>query len=221
MARGGRRRNAGRPKTGRCRDAPHRVRPDLSARHPVHVVLRVKERIGRLRTGEMYRVIRRVMERYLGRADFRIVHLSIQHNHLHFLVEAVNRDALRAGMQSLAINCARALNDATNQCGKVFEYRYHATVITTPRQARNSLAYVLNNWRRHREDVVDARIRAWPVDPYSSGVTFTGWSKRPVFELPASYVPLPVSPPRTALLRGGYEEFGRIDPFERPGPLWR
>ena len=56
------------------------------------------------------RCLRRVLERYLGRAAFRVIHVSIQKNHLHLLVEAADRRALTAGMQSFAINAARALD---------------------------------------------------------------------------------------------------------------
>ncbi len=62
--------------------------------------------------------------------------------------------------QSLAITAARAINRAAGRRGKVFAFRYHATRITTPRQMRNTLAYVLNNWRRHGEDQRSARARA-------------------------------------------------------------
>ena len=106
----------------------------------------------RLREGHTYRQIRRVLVRYLGRDDFRIVHVSIQHNHLHLLVEAADQEALSRAMQSFAINAARAINRSMGSHGKVFAYRYHATQIRTPYHARHALAYVLNNWRRHRED---------------------------------------------------------------------
>src|SRR4051812_35552749 len=106
--RGGKREGAGRKKTGKCRDAPHRRRPELSQRHPVHVVLRTWRTW--LRTGEMYRAIRRVLVHFYGREDFRVVHLSIQKNHLHFLIEAASRQALSRGMQSLASRCAHAIN---------------------------------------------------------------------------------------------------------------
>ncbi|MGE0548974.1 MAG: hypothetical protein AB7O24_13125 [Kofleriaceae bacterium] len=122
-------------------------------------------------------------------------------------------------MQSLAINCARALKLDTRHAGKVFEGRYHATQIQTPRQARNALAYVLNNWRRHREDLASAQTMKASVDPYSSGISFTGWSGRPRFSIPDGYVPLPVSPPTTALLCSEWEWHGRIGLFECPGPL--
>src|SRR5262245_13069835 len=61
---GGKREGAGRKKSTRWRhDPPHRVRPELSHRHPVHVVLRTTEGVGRLREGVMYRAIRKVLGR--------------------------------------------------------------------------------------------------------------------------------------------------------------
>jgi REP element-mobilizing transposase RayT len=209
---GGRRAGAGRKKTSRRRGGPHRARPELSPRHPVHVTLRARKLFPEMRRRDYYAIIRKTLEHYLGRTDFRVVHGSIQNTHFHFLVEASSKRALTLGMQSLTIRLSFAL---TGGHGKVFEERYHAVQIRTARQARNTLAYVLNNWRRHRVWVGDA-----PVDPYSSGVTFTGWSERPQFSIPNGYLPLPMSPPQTSLLRSEWRQFGLIDPFERPGPWW-
>jgi REP element-mobilizing transposase RayT len=216
---GGARAGAGRKPTGAKHDAPHRKRPALSSKHPVHVVLRARRDVPRLRTGRAYAAIRRVLVRCLGKADFRVVHLSIQKNHLHFLVEANDRRALTNGMQSLAINAARALNRELGREGKVFAFRYHATQITTTWQTRNALTYVLNNWRKHREDLENRRTMAARIDPYSSGISFTGWSIDERFAVPPGYDPLPVSPPTTWLLSTGWRRHGRIDLFATPGPL--
>ncbi len=217
---GGKRVGAGRKAHGRKHDAPHRQRPELSSEHPVHVVMRVPRRYLRLRTGETYGSVRRVLPRYLGREDFRVVHVSIQHNHLHFIVEASDRRALTHGMQSLAINLARRINRDLRRRGKVFEFRYHATQIRTTWHARNALAYVLNNWRRHREDFHNGRLRAAALDPYSSGLAFRGWTRGQRFAIPRGYGPLDVSAPTTWLLRIGWLRHGYIDPHELPGPLW-
>ena len=167
----------------------------------------------------MYRAIRGVLARYLEERDFRIVHISIQGNHLHILLEATSKRALSRGMQGLAISCARALNHALGRTGKVFEYRYHATQITTARQARNTLAYILNNWRRHREDLFNTATMKAAIDPYSSGISFAGWAGAPRFATPDGYEPLPVSRATTRLLADEWRWHGAIDPFECPGPL--
>ena len=55
---------------------------------------------------------------------------------------------------SAARNINRELGERTGdkQSDRVFADRYHARVLKTPRQVRNTIAYVLNNWRHHGED---------------------------------------------------------------------
>jgi hypothetical protein len=159
-----------------------------------------------------------------GRDDFRIVHLSIQGNHLHHLIEAADRRSLSRGMRSLSINLARAINQTHGSYGPVFAHRYHETQITTARQARNSIAYVLNNWRKHREDFANNRAMTAKLDRYASGLAFDGWCDEngqevPPFIAPAGYQPLPVSPPTTSLLRSDWRRYGLIELFETPGSL--
>src|SRR5689334_22539807 len=113
--RGGKRRGAGRPPKGRRAGAPHKTRPDLHARHPVHVVLRVISAVGNLRRRFTYRAIREATLTTARREDFRIIHLSIQRTHIHLLVEARHKDALAAGMQGFQISAAKHLNAAISR----------------------------------------------------------------------------------------------------------
>ena len=215
---GGKRAGAGRKKTGRRKhDAPHRVRPALSDRHPVHVVMRMQVRVS-WRDRDYYRYVRHALCGMLGRADFQVVHVSIQDTHLHLLVEADDRAALTRGMQSFNIRLARIVHAEQGGVGKVFKYRYHATQIRNAWHARHALAYVLNNWRRHRLDIENGRISTTKLDEYSSAISFRGW-KQGAFRAPDNYVPLPVSPPRTSLLVNEWTAYGLIDIWETPGPI--
>ncbi len=200
-----RKKKRGRPVTHRRRDPRHRPRPELSRHHPVHVVLRVRRDVPRLRRADTYAAIRSAL-RAIARDGFRVVHISIQHNHVHFLVEAESRRHLSRGMQALAISIARRINAACGRTGKVFEYRFHATAITTPRQARNALAYVLNNWRHHKEHLSNPVARASQLDPYATGSAFDGWRER--WAWPEGLEPLPAIPPETWLLRVGWKRAG-------------
>ena len=90
----------------------------------------------------MYRIVHRVLRRLLRRTTFRVCHVSIQHSHLHFLVEAANKQALSNGMKSFGISFARAYRAKFGGCGPVTEFRYSAKQVTTARYARHALAYV-------------------------------------------------------------------------------
>jgi len=211
--RGGVAKRPGRKPTGTRVDPRHRTRPEVIARHPVHVVLRVTREVGSLRRPHAYRAVRGALARCAARDDYRVVHVSIQSNHVHLLVEADDKRALARGMQGFAISAAKRLNRALRRRrGDVFAFRYHATAITSPAQARNAIAYVLNNWRRHR---ADARA-PWRIDPYSSAAAFGGWS-RPHGHAPPRE-PLPVVGATAWLLTDGWRRAGSIRIDEVPGP---
>jgi hypothetical protein len=147
----------------------------------------------------------------LERQDFRICQLSIQGNHLHLIVEADDAVALARGMQGFQISCARRLNGALGRRGQVFTDRYHPVVLKSPRQVRNALCYVINNWRRHREDAGRAA-----VDAYSSGIGFDGWKIAVNRRITAETELLPVKFAHGWLLTHGWRRHGLISPWERP-----
>jgi REP element-mobilizing transposase RayT len=217
---GGKREGAGRPRQKGSIQRNVR-RPELKKDCPVHVTLRVVKEVGRLRRPAAYGALQRAVAACLGRIDFRIVHTSIQGNHIHLLVEADNKRALGNGMRAFMVSAAQHLNAASGRRGTVFPTRYHAVQLTTPKQVRAALAYVLNNWRRHQEDTAGARQRAAHVDPYSTGVLFDGWKDATTrFEIPPGYEPLRVSGPRTWLLKVGWRKHHPLIGLrEVPGPL--
>ena len=137
--RGGKLRGAGRPPKGQRAGSPHKERPFLHARYPVHVVLRVVGAVGSLRRRCVYQAIREATLTTALREDFRIVQLSLQRTHVHLLVEADDKAALARGMQGFQISAAKHLNAAISKGkpgprrrGVVFPDRYHAEIITSP-----------------------------------------------------------------------------------------
>jgi len=225
-AHGGKRRGAGRPPKGQRAGSPHKTRPTLKGRFPIHVVLRTSPVVGSLRKRSIYRALREatiaVALRELASKEegaFRIVHASIQRTHVHLLVEADHKTALSRGMQSFQISAAKHINREISirrghrRRGTVFPDRFHEEIIETPRQARRALAYVLNNWRKHREDRV-GMARSWNVDPFSTGVLFDGWREREaepfLWKWPETYDPLVVYLPKTWLLREGWRRHGAV-----------
>ncbi len=128
---GGARIGAGRPKRGAIASERHRVRPELSGRHPVHVIARVVRGTGALHDQHARRAIERAVRRSLGRTDFRIVHLAVVAGRLELVVEAADRVALARGMQGFQVAAARWLNRAWARSGTVFADRYRARSLMT------------------------------------------------------------------------------------------
>ena len=144
------------------------------------------------------------------RSDFRVVHYSIQSNHVHFVIEAANADELGRGMKALGARFARVVNRVFGSRGAVLRDRYHLKILRTPRQVRNAIAYVLTNIRKHRAQ----RGLATPpqIEPASSGRWFADWAG----EVLLARDPPVDSAARSWLLRFGWLRWGRIALAETP-----
>lgn len=214
---GGKRKGAGRKRVAARPQVPHRPRERVNVRHPILVTTRVMPDVARLRTEEMYGAIREAVARatkwlYYDDEPFRIVHASVQGNHLHLLVEAASNAALTRGMKGFLVSCAKRLNAIAGRRGQVFADRFHSSSLATPRQVRNALAYLLGNWRKHGEAHPGER-----TDPYSSAFALPDWAASETIALRDVPMFLPVALPRTWLLAEGWRRAGPISPWTRPG----
>ncbi len=190
----------------------HRTRPLHEREMPVHITLRRTKSLPSLRAERVHRVVKSAIAR-TRRNGFRITHYSIQRDHVHFVIEADDPTSLSNGMRSLAVRIAMRVNRQVlgRTRGHVWGDRYHRRDLTSPREVRNVLVYVLANHLKHGE--VDVGL----LDPCSSGPWFTGWVD-PLERPPDAS---PVVAATTWVLRGGWitRGGGRIRLGEVPRAL--
>jgi REP element-mobilizing transposase RayT len=222
---GGRRKGAGRKKSRPGSWVPHTTRPWHDENHPVHVTLRVRRHVPNLRGFKLAAVIgnglrhaaqsthRRQSKR---RKTFRVIHFSIQPNHLHLIVEASSKAALARGMQGLASGLARRVNRKLRRKGSLFGDRYHAHALATPTEVRNGIVYVLKNFEKHPVAIPDRGTEPVEgIDPLSSARWFEGWRHPP----PRPAEVAPISQARTWLARVAYRKRGLLGREDKPRTL--
>ncbi len=108
---GGRRPGAGRKPTSARPGRAHAPRPEHNPRHPVHVTLRGVPALASFRAEKVFPYLQRALAASSD-DSFRVLHFSVQSDHLHLIVEADGtgacprhsgpRRALRPGCQSRA-----------------------------------------------------------------------------------------------------------------------
>lgn len=158
-----------------------------------------------MRGGKVFEAIREGL-RAASRAEFRVLHFSVQRDHVHLLVEAQDVLALSSGARGLSIRLARAINGAMGRSGQVWGDRYHTRALKTPRETRNAIVYVLMNFRKHAPQ--DRRA----FDPCSSAAWFDGFRSPP----PRAAESPPIWRPRTWLASAGWRRHGLVDSRESP-----
>ena len=208
--RGGARLGAGRKRLpNKLRHTPHRARPAHRAAHPVHVTLRASLRS--LRHEHVAGTVLAAL-RASNRPWFRLVHYSIQDNHVHLIVEAESKAKLSSGVRGLMIRVARRVNRLLFRRGRFWADRWHGHALSGPRQVRNALVYVLQNHRKH------VGSSAMPLlDPLSSSYWFDGFAE-PIPRGFRSTGPPCVLPARSWLVTLGWRRRGLIRLSESPRP---
>jgi putative transposase len=154
------------------------------------------------------------------RGGLRVLHFSVQRDHLHLVVEAPDKRGMARGLQGVASGIARAVNRMTRRRGRYWRDRYHRRDLTSPRAVRNAIVYVTMNFRKH--EAYDDSVHT-VLDARSSAAWLDGWHPRagPWLE-ELRRVPLvrdlapPISESSTWLGRIGWKRRGLLSPNELP-----
>ena len=162
---GGKRKGSGRKRKASRPRVPHRKRSKFR-NGALHISVRMRQEVWNLRTRRCFRALRQAFEHGCEQLGFRLIHFSVQGNHIHMIVEAADAESRARALKGLAGRMARALNKVMKRTGPVFADRYHSHLMTTPREAAHAVRYVLENQAIH------ARREGWPIpqgiDPYCS-----------------------------------------------------
>ena len=171
----------------------------------------------KLRRAGFVRAFRDSLRQASTRPGFRVVHYSIQEDHVHLIVEAAGKTRLANGMKSVGARFARCVNRTFGRRGAVLKERFHHVVKRTPTEVRRALAYVLLNVRKHyrqrrkRIPPVVLEVRRVVVRPVGAegrrrrvGMRIAGRARE-------------VAEAGTWLLDIGWRQIGLIDPAEVPG----
>lgn len=168
---GGWRPGAGRKPKGEKAGVPHRERPRLSTRFPVHVLLRLDQELALLSSPEARAALEQSFEGGRDRFGFRLNEYAVKDHEIHLIVEAVDTEALSRGVKGLSIRISRSVNPVLRRKGRLWADRWEATILRTPEEV--------------------ARVRTL-IAGASGGAPLPGLS--------SAAPDAPVEPPRTRLL---------------------
>src|SRR6185436_3096695 len=93
---------------------------------------RVRRGLPSMRRRGEYTTLRAAFAKRCKGDAFRLLHYSVQHDHVHMIVEAGDRAAVARALQGLLTSIAKRLNCIWRRRGTVFADRYHDRLLRTP-----------------------------------------------------------------------------------------
>jgi REP element-mobilizing transposase RayT len=136
---GGRRPGAGRKRI-HSKGVSHLKRETVTKRTPQHINFKFNCNI---RNKDTLKLLKRSIQN-AQKMGLRIIHFSMQSNHIHLITEAENNEILTKGMRALTVTFSKGLNK-----GRVQQERFHLHELKTLREIKNAVQYVLFNEQKH------------------------------------------------------------------------
>lgn len=127
----------------------HIERPRFNRPRSFHLTIKVKSNKADIQNKKILKALHHAIFR--GRLKgLKIVHYTLEFNHVHLLVEASCNRVMHSGMQALGISLAKAINRFKSLKGSVYKHRYHYRQISSPRDLKNVLHYIFHNGIKHK-----------------------------------------------------------------------
>ncbi len=127
----------------------HRKREVFSKPKSMHLTIKIEAIKGRIKNKSILKVLKRAILRARGRG-LRIVHFTLEYNHVHLLVESSNEKTLALGMMVFGVTFSKGINKYHATSGRVYRHRYHQRFIKTARDLKHVMNYIFTNGIKHQ-----------------------------------------------------------------------
>lgn len=143
----------------------HISRPKLQRPSSLHLTIKVRENKADIQNKKILKALHHAIKRARLK-NLKVIHYTLEYNHVHLLVESSDNKILHQGMQALGISLSKAINRIKRLKGGVYKHRYHFRQISSPRELKNVLHYIFHNGIKHH------RTKSI-IDPFNSLIAET------------------------------------------------
>lgn len=127
----------------------HTKRPDLTRPSSLHLTVKIEKSKANLKNKNVLAILKKAIFN-ARRQGLKVIHYSLEYDHIHLIIEADNNRTLGKGMQAFGVTLAKAINRMRKVKGQVYKHRYHFRQITSSRQLKNVMTYIFNNGVKHK-----------------------------------------------------------------------
>jgi hypothetical protein len=147
----------------------HISREKITKASALHLTIKVRENKADIQSKFILKGLHRAIFRARLKG-LKVIHYTLEFNHVHLVVEVSDNRVLHKGMQALGITFSKAVNRIKKVKGGVYKHRYHFRKLNSRREFKNALLYVFGNGMKHKRAnnildpynslVADKRIKA-------------------------------------------------------------
>ena len=138
----------------------HTKREEIRRPTPLHLTVKLKK------ADVQNKIILKGLRHAIQRArlqGLRIIHYSLEKDHVHLYVESNDNIVLAKGMKAFGVTLVKRINLFFKRKGSCYKTRYHLRLLKSATEVKNVLNYILKNGIKHK------RTQSI-LDPYNSAL---------------------------------------------------
>jgi REP element-mobilizing transposase RayT len=141
---------AGRPKGRAKHYIPHLKREKIPNKTPVHVTIKINQAYKNLRNKTFLKMVKLAIKKARLKG-IKVIHFTVQFDHIHLFLEPKNNPELTQGMRSLICSLAERVRRSRGlkKLNQFVKERYHLHILRTPQEVKNAVRYILGNTIKH------------------------------------------------------------------------
>ncbi len=126
----------------------HTNRPHIKKPASLHLTIKVKKKKAEIKNKSVLKILKRAILN-ARKQGLRVIHFSLEYDHVHLLIEADNNLILGKGMQAFGVTLSKAINRLKKLKGGVYKHRYHFRQISSTRELKIVMNYIFTNGLKH------------------------------------------------------------------------
>lgn len=125
-----------------------------------HITIKVRDNKADIKNKRILQSLHHAIKR-ARLQGVRVLHFTLEYNHVHLVIESSNHKELHKGMQAFGISLAKKINKLKNLKGTVYKNRYHQKLLKSRSEFKNAVQYVFGNGVKHKR-------ASSKLDPFNS-----------------------------------------------------
>ena len=138
--------NAGRPAIHDL-GIRHIKREEIRGTRPLHLTIKL------IRADIQNKIILKGLRYAIMRArlqGLRIIHYSLEHDHVHLYAESDSNENLGRAMKALGVTFVKRINRHFKKRGSCYKTRYHLRILRSATEVKNVLNYIFKNGIKYK-----------------------------------------------------------------------
>ena len=127
----------------------HTKRPNLKKPTSLHLTVKIKKNKAEIKNKSVLAILKRAIVN-ARKQGLKVIHYSLEYDHVHLLIEADNNLILGKGMKAFGVTFAKAINRLKKLKGEVYKHRYHFRRISSSKELKNVMNYIFTNGLKHK-----------------------------------------------------------------------